>query len=76
LLKYKQEQREKRNGKAEKPRKKPQFSPEEVFAYTKSVSNWESEVDQIRYMERSKVPGFMVYIDWLVLKKFEIKCAY
>ncbi|KAI8082666.1 uncharacterized protein B0P05DRAFT_537942 [Gilbertella persicaria] len=37
---------------------------EEVFRYTNSVQDWESQVDKIAYVERSKVPGLIVYIDW------------
>ncbi|KAI8382288.1 hypothetical protein BD560DRAFT_220031 [Blakeslea trispora] len=37
---------------------------DEVFRYTNSVKDWESHVASISYIERSKVPGFIVYVDW------------
>ncbi|CAO3646784.1 unnamed protein product [Mucor fragilis] len=40
------------------------FSEQEVFAYTSSVSDWEEAVDSIEYIEKSKIPGLVVYINW------------
>ncbi|KAI7902595.1 uncharacterized protein BX663DRAFT_509779 [Cokeromyces recurvatus] len=37
---------------------------EAVFNYTNTVEDWESEVASIDYVERSKIPGLIVYIRW------------
>lgn len=35
-----------------------------VFEYTESIEDWESEVDEIAYIEKAKIPGFIVYVNW------------
>lgn len=40
------------------------FSEQEVFAYTNSVYDWEEAVDSIEYIEKSKIPGLLVYVNW------------
>ncbi|KAI8646190.1 hypothetical protein BD408DRAFT_410356 [Parasitella parasitica] len=46
-------------------RTKPKLSSEkEVFKYTRSVYDWETAVDSIEYVEKSKIPGLLVYINW------------
>lgn len=37
---------------------------EQVFQYTKSVTDWEEAVDCITYVEKSKLPGLVVYVKW------------
>jgi hypothetical protein len=76
LIEFRQELREKKNGKSQEVQKTPKFTPDEVLAYTESVSDWESEVDRIRYVEKSKVPGLIVYIDWLVSRQLETKILF
>lgn len=77
LIKFNKELREKENSKPEELQTRPAFAPDQVFAYTESVTNWESEVDRIQYVEKSKVPGLVVYIDWFVLRQSEkIYCSH
>lgn len=40
------------------------MSADKVFEYTNSVQDWESEVESIVYVEKSKLPGLVVYIKW------------
>lgn len=37
---------------------------EKVFEYTNSVLDWESNVDSITYVEKSKLSGLVVYVKW------------
>ncbi|KAI8328681.1 hypothetical protein EDC96DRAFT_69520 [Choanephora cucurbitarum] len=48
----------------EEPHLSPSPTRDQIFRYTNSVKDWESHVASISYMERSKVPGFIVYVDW------------
>lgn len=45
-------------------RPKSLMSADKVFEYTNSVQDWESEVESIVYVEKSKLPGLVVYIKW------------
>jgi hypothetical protein len=40
------------------------YTEEQVFTYTSSVYDWEAVVDSIEYIEKSKIPGLLVYINW------------
>lgn len=37
---------------------------ETVFEYTNSVDDWESNVECIVYVEKSKLSGLVVYVKW------------
>lgn len=37
---------------------------DQVFQYTRSVTDWEAAVDCITYVEKSKLPGLVVYVKW------------
>ena len=37
---------------------------DKVFEYTNSITDWEEAVESIDYVERSKLPGLVVYISW------------
>lgn len=35
-----------------------------LFEYLESIEDWEEAVDEIVYMEKCKVPGYLVYVKW------------
>ncbi|KAI9361041.1 hypothetical protein BD770DRAFT_361519 [Pilaira anomala] len=37
---------------------------DQVFEYTNSVTDWESNVESITYVEKSKLSGLVVYVKW------------
>lgn len=59
LTKYKQDMRS--NHTIPQPTKK---EIDKVFEYTNSVKDWESSVDSITYVEKTKLSGLMVYVKW------------
>lgn len=37
---------------------------DKVFQYTNSVKDWESSVEKITYVEKTKLSGLIVYVQW------------
>jgi hypothetical protein len=42
----------------------PVVNSELVLDYVNSVENWEEAVESITYVEKSKLPGLVVYVKW------------
>ncbi|KAI8051828.1 hypothetical protein BDF21DRAFT_432195 [Thamnidium elegans] len=54
----------KRNNVQTEPTNNYNTDTEAVFKYTSSVIDWESNVDCIVYVEKSKLSGLVVYVKW------------
>lgn len=63
MYKYKADLQFKQSNGDDRP-KQNLYTEEQVFTYTNSVYDWETAVDSIEYIEKSKIPGLLVYINW------------
>ncbi|KAG1052016.1 hypothetical protein G6F49_010731 [Rhizopus delemar] len=37
---------------------------DDFFAYLESIEDWEEAVDKIVYIEKCRLPGFLIYVEW------------
>jgi hypothetical protein len=37
---------------------------DDFFTYLESIEDWEEAVDKIVYVEKCKLPGFLIYVEW------------
>ncbi|KAI9485551.1 MAG: hypothetical protein EXX96DRAFT_545555 [Benjaminiella poitrasii] len=63
LKKYKKDVENRTLKRYQIPKQNPLLE-ETVFNYTNSVKDWELEISSIDYVEKSKIPGLIVYIQW------------